>query len=81
MPCCLRLFVGFAKGSTLGGPLTFIVPATGFGLSFMEDRKLMRGSHGGRGDGHTRSKKVEKEVRDSICGIDVNEKQQGIRRN
>ncbi|MFQ6081337.1 MAG: YHS domain-containing protein [Candidatus Bathyarchaeia archaeon] len=82
MLCCLGLFVGFAIGSTLGGPWTFIAPAIGFGLGFMGDRKLMRGSHGGHGGyeggccggGHTRSKKVKKAAGDPVCGMEVNEK-------
>jgi len=76
MLCCLGLFVGFSVGSTLGGPWMFIVPAIGFGLGFMGDRKLMRGSHRGGccGSGHIHGEKVEKGARDPVCGMEVNEK-------
>ncbi len=82
MLCCLGLFVGFAIGSMLGGPWTFIAAAIGFGLGFMGDMKLMRGSRGSReghgagccGAGYVQSRKAETSAKDTVCGMEVNEK-------
>lgn len=49
MLCCLGLFVGAIVGSALGGPWTLIGPAVGFGLGFIGDMKLLRGSRKGHG--------------------------------
>ena len=50
MLCCLGIFIGFALGSALGGPFTYLAPALGFGLGLLADMKLMRGHHSGHGD-------------------------------
>jgi len=82
MLCCLGLFAGFALGSMLGGPWTFIAPAIGFGLGLLGDMKLMRGKHGSHGGfgggccggGHAYDEKVEKGTKDPVCGMQVEEK-------
>lgn len=45
MLCCVGLFGGLAVGQYLGGPWTFIAPATGFGVGFVGDMKLMHKMH------------------------------------
>jgi len=82
MLCCLGLFVGFALGSSLGGPWTLIAPAIGFGLGLVGDAKLMRRSHGGHGGlgggccggGHVHDEDHGSDPRDPICGMKVDEK-------
>ena len=82
MLCCLGLFAGFALGSMLGGPWTFIAPAIGFSLGLLGDTKLMRGSHeshGGFGGcccggGHVHDEKVEEGAKDPVCGMEVDKK-------
>ena len=49
MICCIGFFAGLAVGSAMGGPFTFIAPATGFGLGLMADMKLMGGHHKNNG--------------------------------
>ena len=56
MLCCLGLFGGFAVGSVLGGPWSFIGPVIGFGLGLIGDMKLM--GHGL----HQTSEKTEPRV-------------------
>jgi len=82
MLCCLGLFAGFALGSMLGGPWTFIAPAIGFGLGLLGDMKLVHGKHGSHGGfeggccggGHTHDEKVEENTKDLVCGMQVDEK-------
>lgn len=45
MVCCVGLIGGLYIGQQLGGPWTFIAPATGFGLGLLVDRKLMHKMH------------------------------------
>jgi len=82
MLCCLGLFAGFTLGSMLGGPWTFIAPTIGFGLGLVGDMKLMRsthGSHGGSGGGCcggglAHDEKGEKDPKDPVCGMGVDER-------
>lgn len=85
MICCLGLFAGIAVGSAIGGPWTFIAPATGFGLGLMADTKLMRGHHknngsdGSHGDGccgsgHMSGKVAESRLEDPVCGMTIEDK-------
>ncbi len=41
MLCCVGLIGGLAVGQYLGGPWTFIAPATGFGAGLVGDMKFM----------------------------------------
>ena len=45
MLCCVGLIGGLAVGQYLGGPWTLIAPATGFGVGFVGDMKLMHKMH------------------------------------
>lgn len=90
MLCCAGLFVGFAVGSALGGPWTFIAPAAGFGLGLIGDIKLMGSFHGGHeshggygggchGGGHMENEKTEWKVKDPVCGMEVDGKAASIK--
>ncbi len=41
MLCCIGLIGGLTVGQYLGGPWTFIAPATGFGVGLVGDMKFM----------------------------------------
>lgn len=42
MLCCLGIVAGFAAGSVLGGPWTFLAPVKGFGLGLIGDMMMIR---------------------------------------
>lgn len=81
MLCCVGLFLGYAVGSMLGGPWTFIGLGVGFVLGFIGDIKLLMGSHGHHGahgggccGGGIMDKKVKgKSVKDPVCNMQVDE--------
>lgn len=79
---CFGLFLGFAFGFILGGPWMFIAPTIGFVMGFVGDMKLMHSSHRNYrdfgwsccGSTYMHDKNDEKDARDPVCGMEVDEK-------
>lgn len=60
MICCIGLIIGLMIGLSLGGIWTFVMPAIGFGVGLLIDRKLYMRSHTGNSNHKVETKKKKR---------------------